>query len=64
MDIEFGAYIGQDLGEIPSDYLYWLIETLEDDDRFNRQYPDLYEEVEEELATRDRSHAHFYKRDL
>lgn len=64
MDIEFGNYKGQDLGEIPSDYLQWLMETLEDDDRFSRQYPDLYEEVEEELAIRERSHAHFYTRDL
>lgn len=64
MNIEFGRYKDQDLGEIPSDYLQWLMEELEDSDRFNRQHPDLYESVEEELAIRERSHAHFYTRDL
>jgi len=60
MVINFGKHKGEDISSIPSDYLEWLIETLEDDPKFNKQKPGLFEEIEDELQTRERSYSHFY----
>ena len=55
MEIPFGKYKGRTLDEIPSDYLRWVLNDIDEN-----QYPGLFEEIEEELAIRDRSYAHFY----
>lgn len=58
MILEFGKHRGQELEDVPTDYLRWLMETLEDDDKFAHRYPGLYEEVEDELDARDRLDSH------
>ena len=57
MILPFGKHRGKDIGEIPSNYLTWLLEQdwMEED-----QYDDLFEEIAWEMATRERSDAHFY----
>lgn len=45
--------------EIPSGYLRWWLEQ----DNLVNDYPDLTEEIEEELEIRDRSDAHFEEAD-
>lgn len=64
MIITFGKWRGSGIDAIPTDYLEWLLEVLEDDEKFNRKYPGLDDAVVDELAIRERSHAHFYTRDL
>jgi len=54
----FGKHKGEELSVVPSDYLRWLLEELEED-RLSGWYQGLYEDIEYELATRDRSYSHF-----
>lgn len=63
MTLTFGKHRGKEIEDIPSGYLQWLLETLEDDDKFNERNPGLYEAVEEEIEIRDRSDRHFYEED-
>ena len=58
MIMPFGKYVDQDIREIPSDYLSWLV----DEDWFEEKFEDLYQRIEEELKIRDRSYGHFYSK--
>lgn len=60
MILTFGKHRGKELKDVPSDYLQWLMEELEDNEKFNERNPELYEGVEEEIEIRDRSDGHFY----
>lgn len=52
----FGKYKGEEFVDIPSGYLTWI---LEQDDIVEKN-PELIEAVEDMMAMRDRSDAHFY----
>lgn len=54
---KFGRYRGESIVDTPSGYLQWIQEHFDEDDPKNKQ---LFEAIEEELATRDRSDSHFY----
>ena len=58
MIFPFGKHSGKEVEEVPSDYLWWLMEQewFETD-----RWYELYVEVEDELEVRDRSDAHFYE---
>jgi len=56
--LPFGNHKGQDIESIPSDYLKWLLES----DWFDKKYPELVEEVEDELKYRDDWDKHFYSK--
>jgi len=53
--IPFGKFKDQEIEEIPSGYLKWLVLQ----DFFEDEYPELLKETEEELAYRDTWYKHF-----
>ena len=55
----FGKFKGQDISMVPRGYLNWIQENLiEDDDSwlYQSEKDKIEEEIERELAQRDRSH--------
>ena len=62
MYLSFGKHRGEEIENVPSDYLQWLMGALEDDDQFANKHPGLYEEVEDELDKRIRLDSHWYDR--
>ena len=58
MNMPFGKHRGKDIGDVPSNYLYWL---LEQDWMGEKKNWELLEAIEHEIAVRDRSYAHFYE---
>lgn len=51
--VHFGKHQGKTVEEIPSGYLKWMIDNLEDKE-------DLVEAADKELAFRDQFNTHFY----
>ena len=56
MILSFGKHVNEDIREIPSDYLQWLMEQ----DWFEEKFDNIRQRVEEELKIRERSYGHFY----
>jgi uncharacterized protein (DUF3820 family) len=54
--IPFGNYKGKDIEDIPSDYLTWLLGLS----WFDVKYPELVEEIDDELKWRTDYSKHFY----
>jgi len=57
--IFFGKYKGQDISMVPRGYLYWVQENMIDSDDswlYEKEKELLNDEIERELAQRDRSH--------
>jgi len=52
MIMPFGKYRNKDLEEIPSDYLWWIAENVDDNE-------ELVSEVEDELRWRSNWNKHF-----
>ena len=50
--IGFGVHYAKSVSEVPSSYLRWVIENIEDK-------PDLIEVMEQEIEYRDRFDKHF-----
>jgi len=55
----FGKYVDEDIRDICSNYLEWLMEQ----DWFEEEFEDLCQRVGEELEIRTRSYGHFYSKD-
>jgi uncharacterized protein (DUF3820 family) len=55
--LSFGKFRGKLICDIPSGYLTWLSEQ----DFFSRDFPALFDLVEQELLYRDRWVEHFYE---
>lgn len=53
MIMPFGAHIGKDLEDIPSDYLQWIINKVTTND-------ELVEEAEKEYEFREKWRTHFW----
>lgn len=54
MKMPFGKYVNKDMEDIPSSYLRWLIDDLDE-----QKNADLIEAADEELAFRDAHGGHF-----
>ena len=52
--LSFGKHEGEDIEDIPSDYLRWLLET----EWFDKKHVDMVEPIETELEFRDRFDKH------
>lgn len=50
MRITFGKYIGEDLEDVPCDYLQWLYDNYEAKDEYGEE---LLEAVDEEIQYRE-----------
>jgi uncharacterized protein (DUF3820 family) len=57
MTMPFGEHNGEDIREIYSDYLEWLL----GENWFALKFDALRQRIEEEMETRTRSYAHFYR---
>ncbi len=55
--IPFGKFKGKDLTAVGSGYLIWL----RNEEWFEEKYPDLAEDVGEEIQIRERSKGHFWE---
>lgn len=53
----WSKYNGEDISDVPRNYLEWLQEWIEDKDDWDDN--ELVEAIENELAMRDRSHIDF-----
>ena len=51
----FGLHMGKEITDIPRSYLNFLLEQ----DWFEEKFPDLFNEIEEELEIRTRSYIDF-----
>ena len=60
MVLTFGKHRGEEVEEVPTDYLNWLLEQLEDNESFAEQHPGLDDEIASVLEVREWSNAHFY----
>ncbi len=56
MKFEFGGYKGQEIEEVPTDYLRWILLKAEGDD-------ELQEAIQDVLELRDMEDSHFYEED-
>ena len=54
----FGKHAGEELEDIPSDYLQYMLDL----DGFIDRNQHLADQMQKELDVRDRSNAHFYGR--
>jgi uncharacterized protein (DUF3820 family) len=55
MIMHLGKYQGFEIADIPSDYLKWMLINFD-----SESCEELLEEVQDELAERDRYSCHFY----
>ena len=56
MIINFGKYKGREVEELPSQYLEWFLDTIENK-------PRLYEAIEEEYNFREKTNTHWEEDD-
>ena len=57
MRIHFGKYKGEKVEDVPSDYLYWFLNNVEQEDT------PLYKEMDAEYNERDETNTHWYEGD-
>jgi uncharacterized protein (DUF3820 family) len=52
--VQFGKHKGKDTEEVPSSYLRWYLEKVSE-----RDNPELFKAVEDEMKYRNKHNAHF-----